>query len=172
MQTFRNDPIAAPIAMAPAGARQRRKKSGSSILLTLHQGFAKASEYTVDLLAPEFMKFLVSRMPGLKLQLLDKIVHARNSTQVVETLSPEEIESHQMTVCKAVEDRICKRIDLASRTDLTVQQAIDALRLLLKIVRRNDLPADFSFAEIFLLVHGVSWKSRGATTLPLAGVRF
>jgi hypothetical protein len=118
------------------------------------------------------MKFLVSRMPGLKLQLLDKIVHARNSTPEVETLSPEEIESHQMTVCKAVEDRICKRIDLASRTDLTVQQAIDALRLLLKIVRRNDLPADFSPPEIYLLVHGVSWKSRGATTLPLAGIRF
>jgi hypothetical protein len=111
-------------------------------------------------------------MPGLKLQLLDKIVHARNRTHHVETLSNEEIVSHQMTVCKAVEDRICKRIDLASRTDLTVQQAIDALRLLLKIVRRNDLSADFSSAEIFLLVHGVSCKSRGATTLPLARVRF
>ena len=111
-------------------------------------------------------------MPGLKLQILDKIVHARNRTHHVETLSNEEIVSHQMTVCKAVEDRICKRIDLASRTDLTVQQAIDALRLLLKIVRRNDLSADFSSGEIFLLVHGVSWKSRGSTTLPLAGVRF
>ena len=111
-------------------------------------------------------------MPGLKLQLLDKIVHARNRTHHVETLSNEEIVSHQMTVCKAVEDRICKRIDLASRTDLTVQQAIDALRLLLKIVRRNDLSADFSSAEIFLLVHGVSWKSRDSTTLPLARVRF
>jgi hypothetical protein len=118
------------------------------------------------------MKFLVSRMPGLKLQLLDKIVHARNRTHDVETLSHEEIESHQMTVCKAVEDRICKLIDLASRTDLTVQQAIDALRLLLKIARRNDLPTDFSSGEIFLLVHGVPWKSRGSTTLPLAEVRF
>jgi hypothetical protein len=111
-------------------------------------------------------------MPGLKLQLLDKIVHTRNRTQDDETLSNEEIVSHQMTVCQAVEDRICKRIDLASRTDLTVQQAIDSLRLLLKIVRRNDLPADFSSAEIFLIVHGVSGKTRGATTLPPAGVRF
>jgi hypothetical protein len=118
------------------------------------------------------MKFLVSRIPGLKLQLLDKIVHTRNCTQDDETLSNEEVVSHQITVCQAVEDRICKRVDLASRTDLTVQQAIDALRLLLKIVRRNDLSADFSSAEIFLLVHGVSCKSRGATTLPLARVRF
>ena len=118
------------------------------------------------------MKFLVSRIPGLKLQLLDKIVHTRNCTQDDETLSNEEVVSHQITVCQAVEDRICKRVDLASRTDLTVQQAIDALRLLLKIVRRNDLSADFSSAEIFLLVHGISRKSRGSTTLPLAGVRF
>jgi hypothetical protein len=129
-------------------------------------------EFAADLLALEFMNFLVSQLPGLKLRLLDKIVHASNGTQGVETLSQEEIQSHQMTVCKAVEDRICQRIDLASRTDLTVPQAIDALRLLLKIVRRNDLPADFSPAEIFLLVHGVSSKSRGAMTLPLAGIRF
>jgi hypothetical protein len=118
------------------------------------------------------MKFLVSQMPGLKLQLLDKIVHARNRIQDVETLSLDETQSHHLAVCQAVEDRICRQIDLASRTDLTVQQAIHALRLLLKIVRRNDLPADFSPAEISLLVHGVSPKSRGATTLPLAGIRF
>jgi hypothetical protein len=72
-------------------------------------------------------------------------------THDVETLSHEEIESHQMTVCKAVKDRICKRIDLASRTDLTVQQAIDALRLLLKIVRRNDFANGFFVCRNFLV---------------------
>jgi hypothetical protein len=65
-----------------------------------------------------------------------------------------------MTICKAVEDRICKRIDLASRTDLTDCQVMEALRLILKIVRRSDLPVDFSPEEIFLLTHGVPKRSR------------
>jgi hypothetical protein len=96
-------------------------------------------------------------MDDLKLRLLDRIAQARNNRQPVETLSKE---SYKMTVCKAVEDRICKRIDLASRADLTDRQAMDALRLLLKIVRRSGLPVDFSNAEISLLTHGAetSWR--------------
>jgi hypothetical protein len=107
------------------------------------------------------MKFLDSGMDDLKLRLLDRIAQARNNRQPVETLSKERTESYKMTVCKAVEDRICKRIDLASRTDLTDRQAMDAVRLLLKIVRRSGLPVDFSNAEIFLLTHGAetSWRS-------------
>ena len=99
-------------------------------------------------------------MDDLKLRLLDRIAYARNNRQAVETLSNEGTESHKMTVCKAVEDRICKRIDLASCTDLTDRQAMDALRLLLKIVRRSGLPIDFSPAEIFLLTHGIQYVSR------------
>jgi hypothetical protein len=105
------------------------------------------------------MKLLVSQIAGLKLQLLEKIVQTRDPTLGVYPPSNQRIEPDKMTVCKAVEDRICKRIDLASRTDLTDQQLTDALRLLLKIVRRNDLPVDFSSAEILLLTRGVSERS-------------
>jgi hypothetical protein len=105
------------------------------------------------------MKLLVSQMAGLKLQLLEKIVQTRDPTLGVYPPSNQRIEPDKMTVCRAVEDRICKRIDLASRTDLTDQQLTDALRLLLKIVRRNDLPFDFSPAEILLLTRGVSERS-------------
>jgi hypothetical protein len=105
------------------------------------------------------MKFLVSRMPDLKLRLLDRMVQARMSTQFADPLSNERIESHQLTICKAVEDRICKRIDLASRTDLTDRQAMDALCLLLKIAKRSGLPINFSPAEFFLLTHGLQYRS-------------
>lgn len=98
-------------------------------------------------------------MPDLKLRLLDRIVQARMSTQLADTLSKERIESHQMTICKAVEDRICQRIDLASRTDLTDRQAMDALCLLLKIVKRSGLPVNFSPGEFFLLTHGLHYRS-------------
>lgn len=105
------------------------------------------------------MKFLVSGMADLKLRLLDAIVHDRNRTQVADASSNERLESEKMTVCRAVEDRICKRIDLASRTDLTDRQAMDALRLLLKIVRKSGLPVDFSPAELFMLTHGIQYGS-------------
>jgi hypothetical protein len=100
------------------------------------------------------MKILVSQMADLKLRLLERVVQARHSPQIVDTLSSETLESHKMTVCKAVEDRISKRIDLASRTDLTDRQAMDAIRLLLKIVRKCALPIHFSPAEFSLLARG------------------
>jgi hypothetical protein len=105
------------------------------------------------------MKLLVSQMAGLKLQILEKIVQTRDLTLGVHPSSNPRIEPDKMTVCKAVEDRICKRIDLAGRTDLTDQQLNDALRLLLKIVRRSDLPVDFSSAEILFLTRGVLERS-------------
>jgi adenylate cyclase len=116
------------------------------------------------------MKLLATQMPDLKLRLLNRIVQ-RNRKQVSGTLSQEKNESHKMTVCKAVEDRICERIDLATRTDLTARQAIDALRLLLKIARRNGLPVDFSPAELSLLTRGLQLRSRDVTTWSPAGSR-
>jgi hypothetical protein len=109
------------------------------------------------------MKILATQMPDLKLRLLDRIVQ-RNRMQVSATVSQEKTESYKMTVCKAVEDRICERIDLAARTDLTARQAIDALRLLLKIARRNDLAVDFSPAELSLLARSLHLRSRDVTT--------
>jgi hypothetical protein len=110
------------------------------------------------------MKFLVSQMAGLKLRILEKVVQAKDLTLGVHPPSNQRIEPDKMTVCKAVEDRICKRIDLASRIDLTDQQLADALRLLLKIVRRSDLPVDFSPAEIHFLTRGVSERAGEAKT--------
>jgi len=60
-----------------------------------------------------------------------------------------------MIICKAVEERICRKIDLASRDDLTLQQAVDALLLLLKIVRQNNLSVDISSAEKLLLSRSI-----------------
>ncbi len=57
----------------------------------------------------------------------------------------------KMILCKAVEERICRKIDLASREDLTPEQALDALCLLLKIVRQNGLSVDISSGERLLL---------------------
>lgn len=124
------------------------------------QVFAKARDSGVDLQNLDLMKVLVSQMPRLKLRLLDRIVQARNNTHGVDVLSNQRLVPNKMTICKAVEDRICKRIDLASRTDLTDCQVMEALRLILKIVRRSDLPVDFSPEEIFLLTHGVPKRSR------------
>ena len=57
----------------------------------------------------------------------------------------------KIILCKAVEERICKKIDLASRTDLTLSQAADAIRLLLKIISRNNMSIEISPAEKLLL---------------------
>lgn len=95
-------------------------------------------------------------MAGLKLRLLDSIVQKHVAD---DTLSSRGNEPDKMIVCQAVEDRLCQQVDLASRADLTDQQAMDALRLLLKIVRRNDLPVEFSPAEISLLTQGISQNS-------------
>jgi hypothetical protein len=130
-----------------------------SIFFCLDAGFTKALELAADLCFLDLMKFLVSQMAGLKLRILEKIVQTRDLSPGVHPPSKQRIEPDKMTVCKAVEDRICNRIDLASRTDLTDQQLTDALRLLLKIVRRSDLPVDFSSAEILLLTRGVSERS-------------
>jgi hypothetical protein len=93
-------------------------------------------------------------MANLKVRILDQIVRSQDVLPLVDAPSDEKIKAHKMTVCRAVEDRICKRIDLASRADLTDLQILDALRLLLKIVRRSDLVVHFSPDEIFLLTHG------------------
>jgi hypothetical protein len=100
------------------------------------------------------MKFLVSTIPELKLRLLEKVVQARNSAPVADALANEPLEIRKMTVCQAVEERICKRIDLASRSDLTEREVMNALCLLLKIVRRTGWPFHFSAAEFLLLMHG------------------
>jgi hypothetical protein len=105
------------------------------------------------------MKFLVSQIAGLKLQILENIVKTRDFALGIHPPSSQRNEPDKMIVCKAVEDRICRKIDLASRADLSDQQLADALRLLLKIVRRSDLPIDFSSAEIFLLTRGVTDRS-------------
>ncbi len=65
-----------------------------------------------------------------------------------------------MAVCQAVEDRICKQIELTTRLDLDDLQMMAALRLLLKIVQRNGLAVDFSPSEVFLLEHGIQHRSR------------
>ena len=98
------------------------------------------------------MKILVSHMADLKLRLLEKIVQTRHRTLVVDTLSNQRIEPDKMTVCQAVEDRICKRIDLASRTDLTDRQAEwTRFASFSRSSGKSDLPVDFSPAEILLL---------------------
>ena len=127
---------------------------GAVVFLFCPKIIAKARGCVTDLLVLENMKILVSQMADLKLRLLERVVQARHSPQIVDTLSSERLESHKMTVCQAVEDRISKRIDLASRTDLTDRQAMDAIRLLLKIVRKCALPIHFSPAEFFLLARG------------------
>jgi hypothetical protein len=99
------------------------------------------------------MKFLISAIPELHGRLLEKVVQERNSASAVDALARETPEAREMTVCQAVEDRICKRIDLASRRDLTEREVMDAICLLLKIVRRTGWPFHFSAAEFLLLVH-------------------
>jgi hypothetical protein len=115
------------------------------------------------------MKFLTSGMAELKLNLLDGIIHTKNTKSSAD-LSSQTTESNKMFICQAVEDRICKRIDLATRPDLTVRQAIDALRLLIRIVRRNHLQFNFSPLEIALLTRGSSYRMRYEQS-PLLSVR-
>jgi hypothetical protein len=110
------------------------------------------------------MKFLVSQMAVLKLRLLESVVQPKDIPNAGDALVSQRIETNKMIVCKAVEDRICRRIDLASRTDLTDRQVMDALRLLLKIARKSDWPIDFSSSEIFLLTHAPSRRSRERTS--------
>jgi hypothetical protein len=62
----------------------------------------------------------------LKLRLLDRIVQSRTSPQPDSSLPDETTELHKKIICQAVEDRICKRLDLETRPDLTDQQANDA----------------------------------------------
>jgi hypothetical protein len=102
------------------------------------------------------MKFLGSQMAAVKLRLLEKIFLTADSSPLTHSCSNHPLELHHLSVCHAVEDRICKKIDLATRTDLTDQQALEALRLLFKIVRQNNLTLDFSPGEFSLLTHGVS----------------
>jgi hypothetical protein len=83
------------------------------------------------------MKFLVSQMAGLKLRLLERIVLPQESIFSVNPLSNQTTGSDPMAVCRAVEDRICQRIDLTTRPDLDDRQVLAALRLLLEIVQRN-----------------------------------
>jgi hypothetical protein len=124
--------------------------------LHLEEGFAKGPGVGADLSITDPMKFLVSRMADLKLQLLDTFVHRH----VADTRSDPRNKPDKMIVCGAVEDRISNRVDLTSRADLTDQQVMDALRLLLKIVRRNGLAVDFSRAEISFLMRRISNHSR------------
>lgn len=98
-------------------------------------------------------------MADLKLRLLDRIVQPTN-TAALSKLPRETTELNRTIIYQAVEDRICKRIDLAIRTDLTVRQAKDALRLLIGIVKRSGLPIDFSPFEIALLTRGVPDRMR------------
>ena len=98
-------------------------------------------------------------MADLKLRLLERIVQPRN-TPAPSNLSSETTDSNKTIICQAVEDRICKRIDLAIRPDLTVRQAKQALRLLIGIVRRSGLSIDFSPLEIALLTRGIPYRTR------------
>jgi hypothetical protein len=116
--------------------------------------FAKERGYSTEYLTPELMKFLVSQMAGLKLQLLDRIVLPQESISAIDSRSIQRTASDPMAVCRAVEDRICQHIDLTTRLDLDDRQMMAALRLLLKIVQRNRLAVDFSPSEVFLLRHG------------------
>ena len=109
------------------------------------------------------MKFLVSQMAVLKLRLLESVVQANDIPNAEDAFVSQRIETDKMIVCKAVEDRICRQIDLASRTDLTDRQVMDALRLLLKIARKSDWLIDFSPSEIFLLTHAPSRRSSERT---------
>ena len=97
------------------------------------------------------MRFLASAMDDVTLHLLSGDGGSKNIRLAVDPLSGKSRVYDKMILCKAVEERICRKIDLASRTDLSLQQARDALRLLLKIVQQNDLSIDLSSAEKLLL---------------------
>ncbi len=103
-------------------------------------------------------------MADLKLRLLDKIVQSRYS-QASSNLSSETTELDKTVIYQAVEDRICKRTDLATRTDLTYRETIGALRLLIGIVRRSGLPIEFSPREIEFLTRGISYGTHNEPML-------
>jgi hypothetical protein len=118
------------------------------------QFFAKGPDGRADLQITKLMKFLVSAMPELNRRILEKAVQTRNSASAPDAVIKETPEARKMTVCHAVEDRICKRIDLTSRRDLTEREVMAALCLLLKIVRITGWPFRFSTAEFLLLMRG------------------
>jgi hypothetical protein len=107
------------------------------------------------------MNFLISGMDCLMLKLYHryrrsmKIRQIRAVTgkigQLDEPPRSDPGRYDKIILCKAVEERICKKIDLASRTDLTLLQAADAVRLLLKIISQNNLSIETSPAEKLLL---------------------
>jgi hypothetical protein len=97
------------------------------------------------------MKFLVSAMDDLTLRLREVNERAKNIRAAADPVSSEPTTYDKMILCKVIEDRICRKIDLASRDDLTLRQAVDALRLLLKIVRQNNLSIELSSAEKLLV---------------------
>jgi hypothetical protein len=97
------------------------------------------------------MRFLASAMDDVTLHLLSGDGRSKNIGLAIDPFSDESRTYDKMILCKAVEERICRKIDLASRTDLSLQQATNALRLLLKIVQQNDLSIDISSAEKLLL---------------------
>jgi hypothetical protein len=94
-------------------------------------------------------------MDDVTLRLVGRNACRRNLTLTDEPISHEPGGYDKMIICKAVEERICRKIDLASRDDLTLQQAVDALLLLLKIVRQNNLSVDISSAEKLLLSRSI-----------------
>ena len=107
------------------------------------------------------MNFLISGMDCLKLRLYHGKRRSMNIRQILavaekagqlEDPAPGDPPWYdKIILCKAVEERICRKIDLASRTDLTLSQAADAVRLLLKIISRNNLSIEISPAEKLLL---------------------
>jgi hypothetical protein len=97
------------------------------------------------------MKFPVSTIDDITRRLRHVSERATNVRSAVHLVSSKSAIYDKIILCKAVEDRICRKIDLASRDDLTLHQAVDALRLLLKIVQQNRLSVDFSSAEKLLL---------------------
>jgi hypothetical protein len=107
------------------------------------------------------MNFLISGMDGLMLKLYQGYCRSMNIRQIravtekvgqFDDPAPGEPGWYdKIILCKAVEERICKKIDLASRTDLTLLQAADAVRLLLKIISNNNLSIQISPAETLLL---------------------
>lgn len=97
------------------------------------------------------MKFLDSALDDVTLHFLNADARSKNIRLSDHPFSSESCLYDKMIICKAVEDRLCKKIDLASRTDLSIRQAVDAIRLLLRIVRQNNLSLDISSAEELLL---------------------
>jgi hypothetical protein len=100
------------------------------------------------------MNFLISGMDGLMLKLYHGYRRSMNIRQIravtekvgqLNDPAPGESGRYdRIILCKAVEERICRKIDLASRTDLTLSQAADAVRLLLKIISQNNLSIEIS----------------------------